>query len=327
MQIGSIARQGRGLACHILGLNRRARARLDGTRACILNYHRVIPESVAERDAVEGGMYVTPESFRLQLDILSELFHVLPLGEVSDAIVAGRRLPRGACAITFDDGWRDNLDYALPELKRAGLPATIFVVTERVGTEGAFWPDEVCRRLSPLAAGALADAASAMGLPGRVVDVDDVLEQLKGLPEAQRDEPMARLRGVTGLPHPPSRELLTWDELTQLHEAGIGIESHGATHAILTGLDEPEVEAELRRAREALVERGFGRDALLAYPSGRHDERVHAIAKRAGYRAAFVLDEQLVRVGAPPMTLSRMGVHEGIGRTRLEFLCKIPGSL
>lgn len=327
MDLGWTLRRGRGLAHQVLGLNRRARARLDGTRACILNYHRVIPESWAERDSVEAGMYVTPASFRLQLEILRELFHVMPLGELAERVRDGRSLPHGACAITFDDGWRDNLEHGLPELRRADLPATIFVVTERVGSDGAFWPDEVCRRLRPLASDEVADVARAMKLPAGVSDVDDVLDRLKALPESERDEPLARLREATPSPGAARRELLTWEELGALRDAGIAIESHGATHAILTGLGSDEVETELRASRETLLDRGFGGDALFAYPSGCHDERIHGLVERAGYRAAFVLDERLVEFGSEPMTMSRMGMHEGIGRTRVEFLCKVPGWL
>jgi peptidoglycan/xylan/chitin deacetylase (PgdA/CDA1 family) len=325
MDLGWMLRRGRGLAYEASGLNRLARARLDGTRACILNYHRVIPEQVASRDAVEGGMYVTPESFRMQLETLKELFRVIPLGELTERVRDRRALPERAAAITFDDGWRDNLDHALPALERAGLPATIFVVTERVGSDGAFWPDEVCRRLAPLEPDAVAELARDLGVVAARADADGVLGHLKSLPEAERTEPLERLRSATELPGDGTRELLTWDELETLRDAGIGIESHGETHAILTGLDRAGAEAELCGSWRTLRERGFGADRLFAYPSGRHDARLHEIAASAGYRGAFVLDECLARIGANPMAVSRLGMHEGIGRTRLEFLCKVPG--
>ena len=94
-------------------------------------------------------MYVTPESFARQLSWLETHFRVLPLHELVARFEQARALPHGACAITFDDGWLDNYAHALPELARRGLPATVFVVTDRVGTEGGFWPDEVCLRMAP----------------------------------------------------------------------------------------------------------------------------------------------------------------------------------
>ncbi len=67
------------------------------------------------------------------------------------------------CAITFDDGWRDNWKHAVPELERRGLPATVFVVSERVRIAGAFWPDELLRRLDPLPATKRRDLAQRLG--------------------------------------------------------------------------------------------------------------------------------------------------------------------
>jgi len=325
MDLGRTLRRARGLAWELSGVNAWARARLDGSRGFILNYHRVVPTDVALHDAVEEAMYVTPEAFRMQLELLAERFHPMPLGELAARVRDGRALPRGACAICFDDGWRDNVVHALPELERTGMPATIFVVTERMGTQGAFWPDDVCRRLAPLAADRVAEIASGIGSPPGTRSVDGVLEHLKALSEAERIRPLEALREAAPQAEGPARELLDWDELERLRDAGIAIESHGATHAILTGLNPAEAERELRTSLHTLRERGFAADKLFAYPSGRHAPWLHELVAEVGYRAAFILDERMVEVGAPPMALSRMGMHQGIGGTRFEFLCKVPG--
>lgn len=320
-------RKGRALACEFSGLNALARRRLDGKRGFILNYHRVLPREWVESDVVEDGMYVTPASFRLHLQILRDEFHVMPLSEMVDRILGDRDLPRGACSITFDDGWRDNHEFALPELVRAGLPATVFVVTQRVGTEGAFWPDDVCRTLSLLSAEDGAELARSLGAPPGRADAEGLLAHLKDLSEEDRPLRLEQLAQATPTPAPSrcGRELMNWDELTELQASGFEVESHGASHAILTGLDPVAAEAELRTSLDQLRERGFGRNALFAYPSGRHDAALHEMVAQVGYRAAMVLNERLVAMTSPPMEIPRLGAHEGIGRTRLEFLCKVPG--
>lgn len=318
-------RRGRGLAYEASGLNSLARRRLDGTRGFILNYHRVLSLERVACDSVEAGMYVTPASFKLHLEILRDYFHVMPLSEMVDRILEGRSLPRGACSITFDDGWRDNHEEAFPELRRAGLPATVFVVTEKVGTEGAFWPDEVCRRLAPLSAPDRSELARSLGAPPGRADADGLIAHLKELSEAERRMPLERLRAATLAPADSDRELMSWEELAELRDEGFEVESHGATHAILTGLDPAAADVELRTSLDRLRERGFGHNALFAYPSGRHDARLHRLVAEAGYRAALVLDGRLASIASPPMAIPRLGVHEGIGRSRWEFLCKIPG--
>ena len=106
---------------------------------------------------------------------------------------------------------------------------------------------------------------------------------------------------------------------------GTGIESHGATHAILTGIPEEAAERELRLAREHLRERGHGAHDLLAYPSGAHDERVAALARRTGHRAAFTTRHGLVSPGLDAMDLPRVLLHQEISRSRAEFRSRVPG--
>jgi peptidoglycan/xylan/chitin deacetylase (PgdA/CDA1 family) len=296
------------------GANARARRRLDGSRAAILMYHRVLPAREAARLAVEPGMFVTPETFARHLEALQECFRVLPLHEIATRLAEGRSLPAGACAITFDDGWRDNALHAQGELARRSLPATVFAVTGRVGSRGAFWPDEVCRRL-----------ASQLGA-GTGDPIDALLAHLKALPESQREALMEGLRARTPAPAEEGRELLDWDELASLAAAGIDVESHGASHAILTGVAEEEALEELRASREALQERGHGHHGLLAYPSGAHDARVRALARRAGYRAAVTTERGLAAAGGEAMALPRVALHDDVSRSRAEFLTLVAGA-
>lgn len=307
------------------GQSRRARRRLDGSRAAVLLYHRVLPRALAERDAVEPGMYVTPESFARHLEWLAADFRVLPLHEIVACLAEGRPLPPAACAISFDDGWRDNLDHALPELERRGLPATIFVVTERVGTQGAFWPDEVCRRLAGLPARRQRELALQLGAAPGDEPVDALLAALKRVPEDERCGLLDALRRQTEAPAPRERELCDWEELGRLAAAGVDVESHGATHAILTGLPAQGVACELRSSRAALRERGHGRHDLLVYPCGEHDPRIRQMAAEVGYRAAFTTQPGLLAAGIDPLALPRLGVHEDVAGSRAEFLFRVPG--
>ena len=155
--------------------------------------------------------------------------------------------------------------------------------------------------------------------------VEGLLDHLKGLSKLERGVALDELRAASEEPPDLGRELLDWDELERLSRAGIDIESHGATHAILTGLPDEQVERELRSAREKLLERGHGRHALLAYPSGAHDDRVINIARGVGYRAAFTVERGLLHEVANRMALPRLAIHEDISCTRAEFLLRVPG--
>jgi peptidoglycan/xylan/chitin deacetylase (PgdA/CDA1 family) len=315
----------RANAFESIGANRRRRDRLDGSCAAVLMYHRVLPQDRVSREQVEPGMFVTPETFSRHLCWLAEEFSVLPVHEILGRQARGDSLPPRACAISFDDGWRDNLEHALPALERHGLPATIFVVTERVGSEGAFWPDEVCRRMAPLPLDRQRGLARSLGADVRGDPVACMLAHLKRVSEAARGDLLDSLRGQTAAPASSGRELLDWDDLARLADARIDIESHGASHAILTGLPDEAVERELRTAREQLLERGHGRHGLLAYPSGRYDERVRAIADRLGHAGAFTTEPGLLSARSERLALPRIGLHEDISGSRAEFLYRFPG--
>ena len=321
-----VLRYARACAFAWSGAGRRARGRLDGSRAALLMYHRVVPATDAARNAVEPGMFVTPETFERHLAWLADSFSVLPLHEITTRLADDLPLPPRSCAITFDDGWRDNHDFALPALERRGLPATIFVVTDRVGTEGSFWPDEVCRRMAGLSGAAQRALVVAVGASLHGDPVDSLLAHLKQLREEARERALDRLRSQTRDPSAGARELLDWSECDRLARAGVEIEAHGSTHAILTRVSRDEAERELRFARARLLERGHGRHGLLAYPSGAHDEAVRRIASGAGYRAAVTTESGLVDAGSDPMALPRLALHDDISRTRIEFLRTIPGS-
>lgn len=99
-----------------------ARARPQHAGLRILMYHRVAPLPGFDQ------LTVSPARFDEQAAWLAAHAHVLPLDEALDRLHDGG-LPPNAVALTFDDGYRDNLVHALPVLKRHGLPATVFVTT------------------------------------------------------------------------------------------------------------------------------------------------------------------------------------------------------
>jgi peptidoglycan/xylan/chitin deacetylase (PgdA/CDA1 family) len=118
---------------------------------------------------------------------------------------------------------------------------------------------------------------------------------------------------------------MNWEEIERLSDAGIDIESHCATHAILTGLGAEEMTAELRDSLSELRGRGFGRHGLLAYPSGLYDEDILRTARSLGYRSAVTIEEGVASATSDPFELPRLCVHQGISGSREEFLLKIPG--
>jgi hypothetical protein len=127
----------------------------------VLMYHRVLPANHPDRPFEQPGMFVSPETLDLHLSVLKRHFELVHLDDWVKRAAAGKALPRMACAITFDDGWRDNYDHAFPVLRKHGAPAVIFLVSTLTGTETQFWPNRLTQRL--LAMPLHADLAGALG--------------------------------------------------------------------------------------------------------------------------------------------------------------------
>jgi peptidoglycan/xylan/chitin deacetylase (PgdA/CDA1 family) len=290
-------------------------------------YHRVLTAERACELAVEPGMFVTPDTFTKHLDWLRDAFNVLSLGEITNRLEARRPLPEHACAITFDDGWRDNWEFAYPALRRCGLPATIFLVAGRVGTQGAFWPDEICRRYRALEGPKRRALAAKFGLEKSRVPEQATIALFKKMDPYERNDSLARFRNLSScVDLSDERELANWDEIAEMAGGGVEFESHGLSHALMTGIPRETLEKELRESRRILKERGYGQRGLLAYPNGDQDAGVRGCLRECGYRAAVTTQRGLASANSDLLLLPRLGLHQDVAASRPAFNGMIPGS-
>jgi len=97
--------------------------------APILMYHSVNPDA-----APENRVAVSVKAFQRQMHFLkSQRYNVLTLENLASLIKDKKQIPPRTCAITFDDGYKDNYKYVFPILKKYHLPATMFVIINEVG--------------------------------------------------------------------------------------------------------------------------------------------------------------------------------------------------
>lgn len=247
-------------------------------RAVVLVYHRV-----AETRDDPYGQAVRPETFARHLERLAREHPIRPLRDLVE-----RRYEDGAVAITFDDGYADNLTEALPIA--ATLPVTVFVTVEALGN-GRFWWDEI--------AGLKPDLRARLHA------------RLKGLPGRERRGCLATLARKDGSDR---GRPLTLDELRDLaSRPGVEIGAHTLSHPSLARLPAVEQERELAGGR-ARLEELLGRPVtLLAYPFGKPgdvSEATESLARRAGYRAAFTTVPRRLVPSSPRFALPRLTVHE-----------------
>ena len=315
------------------------RRKLRG-RAVVLTYHRVLPEQEFDRSFSTESIVVTPHTFRRHLQVLRESFNPLTAEQFSAALASGH-WPERACIVTFDDGWLDNLQHALPILEECGVPAVLFIATDYIGTERCFWQETLARYLA--VAASVPDRstplftelgiAHVLKLPPAQARpaIRALIDALKSQPQAQIDALLARVHGLIQewqleLPQNHPDRFLTWPQVKQLADSGVvTIASHCCSHTPLTKLDADAVREELQRSRRIIQER-IGVDTRdMAYPNGDHDVNIAAAVRDSGYRTAFTTDRGHVAPAANAFTLKRINIYERGTATTGAFLARLTG--
>lgn len=109
-----------------------ARNSTSTVRVPILMYHYTSAPP-DETDKVRVDLSVTPSNFEAQMKYLvSEGYHTVLLSDLAEYLISGTRLPSKPIVLTFDDGYLDNYQNALPILKKYNLVGTFFVITSFV---------------------------------------------------------------------------------------------------------------------------------------------------------------------------------------------------
>lgn len=286
----------------------------------VLAYHGVTADAPA-RERNRRRLHVPRARFEQHLRVLKAHATPLALGTLLERLEAGQALPARAVVITFDDGYGNFVTQAWPLLRDAGVPATLFVVTDdgRV----PFWQDRLEAALEASSHTALSwdgmDWALAPGA-ARARTLGAWTSTLAALEPTAREMALAdlveRLGGPGDLGH-EDRRRLTWDELRALRASGLEVGSHADAHEPLTRpavqpVDERLAASQARLAREL----GDG-DYVLSYPYGAWNTSVLAAARAAGFRAALATTPRLVRPGHEAFCLGRFLIGADDDATRL----------
>ena len=304
-------------------------------RRFIVAYHRVIPDDSGDLSFVQPGMYVTSDTFEMHLHHLQARYAVVPLEQLV-AMQDG-----DACAITFDDGWRDNYATAFPLLRQHGLPATVFLATNLVGTARWPWPDRVCfyvHLAAPADLSAVLEPAwreevgtsfgTSVPSGDRFAAAEEIVHRLKRLGHDVLTRVVGRLDDrFTDLDvalH-QQRPWLTWEEAREMAEHGISFGSHTENHVILTKVPLLEARHEIIHSRTELSTRLGQPVTAFCYPNGAYNPDIVRMVAEAGYQCAVTTKSGSLQCPARPFELNRILVHNDISSTQAMFACALAG--
>ncbi len=312
-RLGPLAKQ----ALFRVGAYAAVRRLAPSRKAAILRYHAIC--------GVEGfayaspGICVSPEAFEAHVRYLAAHYAVLPLGEIVDRLRQRRPLPANCVAITFDDGYADNLA-AARTLERHGLSATFFITSHCLADGAPFWPAELRYLIRTIVTPAVQLQAG-----GRVLDlplagegdraraVGRLTKVFKSLPIPERDAIRAQLRSAAGSPASPT-PMLRWDQLAEMARIGMTIGAHTMTHPNLPSAGLAAATEEIRGSK-ARLERELGRPVtLFSYPNGGAEtyftEDLKRVVSESGYAAACSSRNRFADERSDLYALERVQVQE-----------------
>lgn len=290
-------------ASGLLGLYHRIR---NADTLTVVMFHRILPPGDPRFASCDPDYTLTTAVFGQCLAFFGRHYHVVSEADVLASRAGGRRLPRNALLVTFDDGWSDNADHALPMMRKSGFPGLLFVVSDAIGRRQPFVQECIVAawRRGALTVSALSEAIDAVvgpsGSPAGSSDegIDSLragIARLEAL-DARSCEAVASILG--GVLDDGMRHMVDVDDLLRLQAGGIALGLHGKTHTRMTLAD--DLDAELGGARRALAERlgAAARPAgSMSFPHGAHDAAIAQRARDAGYELVFTSRRVLNRVG------------------------------
>lgn len=303
-----------------LGLYHRLR---NADSLTVVMFHRTLRPDDPRWASCDPDYTLGEDLFVSSLDFFRRHYRVVSLQDVLRARREGAGLPPRALLISFDDGWLDNVDYALPALRSAGLPAVMFVAADAVGARQPFYQERIVAawRHGKLSLEAL--AASVAEYSGETLDsvragiggLRSMIAQLESMPSTSRRAVLERHADAL---NDDLQHMIDVDDLARLRAGGVELGLHGKSHVAMTRAD--NLANELGGARAAMAAmlspqspgEGLASDACatMSFPHGAFDDAIAAQAREAGYELLFTSVPVLNPVGGKPSWL--------LGRTGYE---------
>lgn len=235
-------------------------------RLSIVIYHRILPSP----DPLLGGGDV--KSFETELRCLIKNFNILHLSEGVKRLRSGT-LPGRALSITFDDGYADNVEIALPVLQKYGAPATFFIASGFLDG-GRMWNDTVIESVRQAQGNVLDLNEVGLGVHS-IASLDErrralffLIETLKYLPQEARNSQVDKISSIISA-NLPDNLMMTSDQVRQLHNAGMEIGGHTVSHPILARIEHIAARTEIVNGKEILEGIIQAPVKLFAYPNGK----------------------------------------------------------
>lgn len=300
-----------GLLSALERLDRRAAS----PRLRVLMFHRIDEHERCGTETEPALISAQPSTFAREMEYL--VSHYRPVGaDVVLRAMDGHPLPDRAVLVTFDDGYRDFKQHAVPVLRRLGIPSVLFAVTAFAENPSAvFWWDHLHQILQRTSSHeATIPGLGPLDLSTVQARQASTLRARRFLQELQRgraEQLVAQLGERVGIAPIPCQAVLNWNELAGLAADGVTVAAHSRRHRRMNGLGAEDLREEVAGCRDDFMAALGRHPTLFAYPHGGYDAAAVRAVAAAGYAAAFAADAGFTDLtGADQFTIPRMDIWQ-----------------
>lgn len=259
-------------------------------------FHRVSPEN----DIMWPPIH--PSHFERIIRFLLENYHVVLLETLLEMPLL-ENIKKPVATVSFDDGYKDNLEFAAPILRKYNCPASFYVVTECINEGIPTWTYLVDYFFRTYPQQALILDHDFVPMNFRISKWDSagqgkelafrIKTWLKSISNDQRiviiGEIKTKMNGIEF----PQNLMMNWENVRQLNNAGFYIGSHSHSHPVLASITkEEQIKEELQQSFD-IINKQLGYSPLtISYPIGSWDKRVVRLAKEAGYQLGLIVGQK-----------------------------------
>jgi peptidoglycan/xylan/chitin deacetylase (PgdA/CDA1 family) len=273
---------------------------------------------------------ITPSHFDRILTYLKANFEIVPLEET----LLGNYKPnplKKLCAITFDDGYKDFGEYALPIIKKHHAFASMYVITDCVNSNLPPWTYLfnymlLNTNLSSLEINSVEIPAHLKknkwgDIKERIACIKQFSPILKRISDEEKENIMRQVQAQIKDVESPTGLMLSWDDIRHLKNEGIEIGSHSGNHPALSkDLHLDSVRHELKRSGEEIEKETGKFPVAISYPFGIYNHEVKKIASEIGYKIGLTVFPKEYAVSEDKFEIPRIELYsEPFYKTRIRI--------
>lgn len=278
----------------------------------IFMLHRVMPNPA---DSYDPELAISTRTFEKFLRWLTSEYEVVTVSDLLREPGNGNR-----CAVSFDDGWRDNFDHAYPILKGLGVRCSIYLAVNFIGSTREMWQERLWRASKS----SRFREATRHVCRRRLADYREARTFFLRQPSAVAEEWTTAIEKFAGLPRSSTRAFMMWEEVAQMEDL-VEFGSHTMNHVFLKNSDRATAESELEESWRVLSQRLRKAPLGVAYPWGAVTQPVSQIARDSGYQYGLTVQRGLFdwnddRFLVPRVFVSERSLTAGTGELRLNEL-------